>query len=62
MDVATRKLVKERAGHRCEYCGISQSALPLSTFHVEHIIAKQHGGSDDPNNLALSCHDWMSQT
>jgi len=23
---------------------------------VEHIVAKQHGGSDHPNNLALACH------
>jgi hypothetical protein len=56
MDVATRNLVRERAGDRCEYCCLSQSAIPLATFHVEHITAKQHGGSDDPNNLALSCH------
>ncbi len=56
MDATTRNLVRERAGHRCEYCGLSQSAMPLAIFHVEHITAKQHGGSDDPNNLALSCH------
>jgi HNH endonuclease len=24
--------------------------------HVEHIIAKQHGGSDGAENLALACH------
>jgi hypothetical protein len=24
--------------------------------HVEHIVAKQHGGSDDADNLALACH------
>jgi len=24
--------------------------------HVEHITAKQHGGSDDVDNLALACH------
>jgi 5-methylcytosine-specific restriction endonuclease McrA len=28
---------------------------PLSTFHVEHIIARKHGGSDAPSNLALAC-------
>ena len=56
MDASTHKLVRERAGHRCEYCGLAQSAVPLATFHVEHIIAKQHGGSDDPGNPALSCH------
>jgi 5-methylcytosine-specific restriction endonuclease McrA len=26
------------------------------THHVEHIVAKQHGGSDDAENLALACH------
>jgi len=26
-----------------------------ATFHVEHLIALQHGGNDDPSNLALAC-------
>jgi hypothetical protein len=26
------------------------------THHIEHIIARQHGGPDHPDNLALSCH------
>jgi 5-methylcytosine-specific restriction endonuclease McrA len=26
------------------------------SHHIEHIIAKQHGGSDDSENLALACH------
>jgi 5-methylcytosine-specific restriction endonuclease McrA len=55
MDAATRRLVRARAEHRCEYCTVPQSALPLATFHVEHIKARQHGGSDDPDNLALAC-------
>jgi hypothetical protein len=33
-----------------------QNDDPLLTFHIEHIIAKQHGGSDHPSNLAWSCH------
>jgi hypothetical protein len=24
--------------------------------HIEHVIARQHGGSDDIDNLALACH------
>jgi hypothetical protein len=32
-----------------------QAATPLVSFHVEHITAKQHGGSDDPKELALAC-------
>jgi hypothetical protein len=27
----------------------------VATFHVEHIVAKQHGGSDDLSNLAIAC-------
>ncbi len=56
MDRATRRLVRQRAGDPCEYCRLPQDALPISPFHIEHIIARQHGGSDDAGNLALSCH------
>ena len=51
-----RALVARRAGHRCEYCRLSQ-ALPIQpSFHVEHIIPQKHGGTDRPDNLALACH------
>lgn len=56
MDAATRNLVRNRAKRRCEYCGLRQSAVPLVPFHIEHIIARQHGGTDDSSNLAFSCH------
>ncbi len=55
MDAATRELVRQRAGDRCEYCLLRQEQTGLS-HHVEHIVAKQHGGSDDPANLALACN------
>lgn len=59
MDDATRAFVRRRAGGRCEYCRIPQEATPFITFHVEHIIAKQHrpddADRDDPSGLALSC-------
>jgi len=32
-----------------------EQATPLIAFHVEHIVSKQHGGSDDPSGLALAC-------
>jgi hypothetical protein len=32
-----------------------QEATPLIAFHVEHIVSRQHGGSDDPSGLALAC-------
>ena len=50
-------MVRERAGHRCEYCQLQQAVSPLATLHIEHILPKVHGGSDDPDNLALACID-----
>lgn len=55
MDSATRALVRNRAGLRCEYCRLHQNYSEL-VHHIEHIVARQHGGSDDPENLALACH------
>jgi hypothetical protein len=55
MDESLRQLVRERAANRCEYCRIPQHALSWATFHIEHIRARQHGGSDEPENLALAC-------
>ena len=55
MDAATRDFVRRRAAGRCEYCLLRQEHCDL-THHVEHIVAKQHGGSDDASNLALACH------
>src|SRR3989304_2292324 len=55
MDANTRNLVRQRAGHRCEYCPLPEHADPYQTFHLEHVVAKQHGGDDDPANLAWAC-------
>lgn len=55
MDEASRQFVRERATGRCEYCRIPQAALPWANFQIEHIIARQHGGNDDLENLALAC-------
>jgi 5-methylcytosine-specific restriction endonuclease McrA len=56
MEAATRKFVRDRAGDRCEYCQIPQSVTPFFRFHVEHVVAKQHGGGDELDNLALACN------
>ncbi len=56
MDAATRRLAWQRADNRCEYCRLHQDHESFFRFQVEHIIAKQHGGGDGPENLALSCH------
>ena len=56
MDEGLRQFVRERAGHRCEYCRLSQEAEPFFAYHIEHIVARQHGGGDNSENLALACH------
>ena len=48
-----RQFVRERAGSRCEYCHLPDFAASVSLFHVEHILAKQHGGSDDADNCDM---------
>jgi len=50
-----RALVRARAAQRCEYCRLHEDDLPLFPFHVEHIIAVKHGGTDDAENLGWSC-------
>jgi hypothetical protein len=56
MNAAKRRFVQQRAGFRCEYCHIREDDDPY-TFHLEHLIAKKHGGSDDLSNLAWSCQN-----
>ncbi len=33
--------------------------MPFASFHVDHIVARQHEGDDDESNLCLSCH-WCN--
>jgi hypothetical protein len=47
-------IVADRAGQRCEYCRMHQE-LQGAVFHVEHIVPRTLGGSDELNNLAWAC-------
>jgi hypothetical protein len=49
-----RRVVAERARHRCEYCGLA-SVGQAATFHVDHIIPQVAGGLTASENLALAC-------
>jgi len=45
--------VRRRAGGRCEYCHLPQSAF-RRPFRIEHVVARQHGGPSRLDNLALA--------
>jgi len=55
-----------RAGHRCEYCLLSQAGQE-ATFHIDHIVPRANGGQTTTENLALACvscslRKWAKQT
>jgi hypothetical protein len=54
MDKATESLVRTRAAGQCEYCRLPERLSKL-TFAIDHVVARQHGGTDDPENLVLAC-------
>jgi hypothetical protein len=54
MDEATKELVRRRSGGRCEYCHLPEEHV-ATPFCVEHVVAKQHRGRDNPSNLAYAC-------
>lgn len=51
---AVRRTVRERAGDRCEYCGINESDTEFGC-EVDHIISEKHMGKTEVDNLAFSC-------
>jgi hypothetical protein len=50
MQKAIDEFIRRRAGNVCEYC-----RFPLPPFHIEHIVARKHGGPTLEHNLALAC-------
>jgi hypothetical protein len=55
IDRKLRQIVAERALHQCEYCRTQQIDEPFLKYQVEHIVPRQHGGSDNLDNLAFAC-------
>ena len=49
-----RDQVVQRAGNRCEYCGLSQAGQEAA-FHVDHVVPQSVGGETSLSNLALAC-------
>jgi HNH endonuclease len=46
--------VRQRASARCEYCQLPSPFHP-APFQIDHVIARQHGGTSEYENLALAC-------
>jgi len=55
VEASLERLVWKRARGSCEYCLIPHSADDLP-YHIDHIIAQQHGGETVAANLALACY------
>lgn len=51
---SVQRRVRERAGLRCEYCGIAQEHQE-ATFHIDHVPPRVAGGATAIENLALAC-------
>jgi 5-methylcytosine-specific restriction endonuclease McrA len=49
---AVRREVYERGGGVCSYCA---SEVSWADYHCDHVEPLKHGGSDHPENLAVSC-------
>lgn len=54
MDKSLDQPVRGRAGGLCEYCHAPESFYP-ERFQIDHVIARQHGGPTEAENLALCC-------
>src|SRR5215211_3786790 len=55
MDEGLREYIRQRAGARCEYCGLPE-AYSDAPFQVDHVIAEKHQGPTQLENLAWSCY------
>jgi hypothetical protein len=55
-----RAAVTERAGYRCEYCHLPIKGQ-VATFPIDHVLPKSLGGSQELENLALTCPHCNAQ-
>ena len=54
MDLALEAMVRQRAQGRCEYRHFPEHLAEVP-FQGDHIIARQHGGTTQLDNLAFAC-------
>ena len=55
MDAILERLVRQRAGGRCEYCRLPEAGTGVP-FEIDHVIARKHRGRTVAGNLAMSLH------
>jgi len=55
VSVSKQKTVRERSRSCCEYCLIPEEYFYNGSFHIDHIISESQDGSNELDNLALSC-------
>jgi hypothetical protein len=54
MNHRLRRLIRERANFRCEYCHLPEEVAELR-FQADHIVAEKHGGASLAENLCWAC-------
>lgn len=52
----TRRIVRERANSRCEYCHADER-WQFIRFTLDHVVPQSVGGNDEVDNLALACRN-----
>ena len=61
---STKEVAAERAGHKCEYCGVETVAAkksergvapPRNEGQTDHIVSRKSGGLNSPDNAAHAC-------
>ena len=53
---AKKRLIRQRAGERCEYCHADER-WQFVLFTVDHVTPRSLGGDDTADNLALACRN-----
>ncbi len=58
------KEIYDRDNFTCQYCGWSGAddfeSWNRGWLAIDHIKPRKHGGTDDSNNLVVSCHTCNS--
>jgi 5-methylcytosine-specific restriction endonuclease McrA len=67
MNRSLRQAILERDNYTCRYCGerpdpthywhsmAGRYGRWMALIHVDHVIPKSKGGTDDPDNLVAAC-------